>query len=82
MLYKTKLHPSVRRSLEIIQSRFLEIFNDQDILNNPERRKVVEKILNNRSPILLERVEARWARLGACQSSRMYAEIVEELDTY
>jgi|JI6StandDraft_1071083.scaffolds.fasta_scaffold12789_2 hypothetical protein len=34
-VYSMKLHPSVRRSLEIIQSRFLEIFDDQKILNHP-----------------------------------------------
>lgn len=71
MIYSTRIHPSVRRALEIIQSRFLEIFEEQNILNHLERRKVVEKILSNRSSVLLERVRQRWASLmqrSACSS--------------
>lgn len=84
MIYSTRIHPSVRRALEFIQAPFLEIFNEQNILIHPKRKEVVEKILLNRSPVLLERVRQRWVPLmqRSASSAEMYACIQEELDIY
>lgn len=43
--YKLKMHPFIRRSLEIIQNSFMEIFEEQNIMNDANGRKVVEKVL-------------------------------------
>lgn len=66
----------------MIEPNFTEIFEEQNIMNDPDRRKVVEKILDARSPILLEKVKRRWEGLSGAKSSKLLAVMVEEVEIY
>lgn len=51
-------------------------------MNDPNGRKVVEKILEARSSLLLERVKRRWESLPGAKSSKLYSTMVDELEKY
>ncbi len=72
----------VERSIGLLKKYFMDIFIEQKALEQLKGKVIVEKILENRSSKLKERVVAKWDKANDKSTLNLFNLLTEEVELY